>query len=96
VKSGPTQEARDPDKPGVIRTEQRLSNLIDTLLKLLSYLEEGKLLWRNRYLLAGLRIPPFVGSVLLDYEAPKASDLNPATIYQGVTHLSVHKVHNLF
>lgn len=72
------------------------SNSIDALLELLTYLEKRKLLWRNRDLLASLWITALIRSVLLYNEAPETSNLDPATTYEGISHLAVHEVNNLF
>ena len=71
------------------------SNSIDALLELLTYLEKRKLLWWNRDLLASLWITALIRSVLLYYEAPETSNLDPATAYESISHLAVHEVHNL-
>lgn len=73
-----------------------LADLVDTLLELLSDLKEWKLLWRNRDLLTSLRITSLVSAILLDHEATKASDLDPTTVNERVTHLAIHEVNDLF
>lgn len=69
---------------------------VDTLLKLLTHLEKGELLWGNWYLFAGLRIAALVGAVLLHHEATKASYLDTTTTHKCIAHLAVDEVNDLF
>lgn len=71
-------------------------NLVDSLLELLTDLEEGQFLWWYGDLLTGLWVTALIGSVLFYNEATEASDLNSTTVNERVTHLAVHKVNNLF
>jgi len=71
-------------------------NLVDSLLELLTDLEEGQFLWWYGDLLTGLWVTSLVGAVLLNDEATEASDLNSTTINERVPHLAVHEVNNLF
>ena len=70
--------------------------LVDSLLELLTDLEEGQFLWWYRDLLTGLWVTALISSVLFYNEATEASDLNSTTVNERVTHLAVHKVNNLF
>jgi hypothetical protein len=73
-----------------------LADLVDTLLELLTDLEERKFLWWNWDLLASLWVTAFVRTVFLNYKATEASDLDSATVNERVTHFAIHKVNNLF
>ena len=73
-----------------------LADLVDTLFELLTDLEERKFLWWNWDLLTSLWVTAFVCTVLLNYEATEASDLDSATVNERVPHFAIHKVNNLF
>ena len=71
-------------------------NSIDSLLELLPDLEERKLLWWNRNLLASFWVTALICSVLLNDETSETSNLNPAAAYERISHLAIHEVNNLF
>ncbi len=73
-----------------------LGDSIDSLLELLTDLEEWKLLWWNRDLLSGLRITTFVRTVLLNHKAAEPANLDATTVYERISHLAVNEVNNLF